>query len=388
MKRYPSKISDIKLNTPSVLDLTLVSNGATTFPEFAPGQYATLSFPQHPRLRGERSFSILSAPTNLKTMRFGIRMHGRYTSELKTLRPGDPVMVAMPYGSFTFDPLRDRSAVFLAGGIGVTPFLSMIKYATDNKLPNDLLLLYSFRSTGDAPFLTEITRLTVRNPHLNTVMAVSDNRLPEAAYQYVPGRITAEVLARALEGKIAGRTFMVCGPPPFMSSMSELLKRLGLSKSDIRTERFSVGSSALVEPGTPMPALAFATWGIVAAIFFGVVLQKEQSKRDKADSAFQATVPEVLSNNQNKNTNPNNTNQAANAVPAAKTTPSTKPSTAQPPVTPNPTAPVNRTPTNINITQPTTPPKANVVQPKPTPAPAPTPTPTPKPSPKPVTKPS
>lgn len=365
IKRYPSHIADIRLNTPSVLDLSLVRNSATDFPEFAPGQYATLSFPQHPRLRGERSFSILSAPTNLKIIRFGIRMHGRYTSELKTLRPGDPVMVAMPYGSFTFDPLRDKSAVFLAGGIGVTPFLSMIRYATDNKLPKDLLLLYSFRSTDDAPFLDEIIRLTDKNPSLNSILAVSDNRLPKPAYRYVPGRITAEVLARSLDGKVAGRTFMVCGPPPFMSSMFELLKRLGLSKSDIRTERFSVGSSALIEPGTPMPALAFATWGVIAAIFFGVVLQKEQSKRKIVDSAIKATIPKALNNNQNQNTNLNNTNQAAPVIPTTNS------------------APVN-TPTNRTIT----PPPTNTVQPKPAPAPKPAPKTAPKPAPKPVTKPS
>lgn len=338
-----------------MIDLAVIRADSKVFPDFNPGQYATLSFPGNPRLHGERSFSIRSAPTSRESLRFGIRMHGRYTSELRNLRPGDPVDVAGPYGKFTFNPLRDRSVVFLAGGIGVTPFLSMIRYATDNELPNNLLLLYSFRSTDDAPFLSEIIKMTDKNPHLNTVMAVSEDRLPAKSYQFVPGRITAEVLARALNGNIKGRTYFLCGPPLFMKSMTELLQRMGLSKSDIRTESFSVGSSALIEKGTPMPGLAFATWGVVIAVLFGTVLNIERSKNNASNITDQATLSDVNDGTyQDLNINTSNANQVAPTQPVT-------------PITTN----VNQAPVKTKTSRPITPTNTATVQPKPTPTPTP-----------------
>ncbi|MFA5051905.1 MAG: FAD-dependent oxidoreductase [Patescibacteria group bacterium] len=281
--RYKAVITTIKRLSPTVIELAIARPDGNTFPEFLPGQYATLSFPMQHRIRGARSFSIVSAPTDLSDWRFGIRMHGSYTRAMSRLQAGDPVFVTGPFGQFTFDPVRDRSAVFIAGGIGVTPFLSMIKTATDLKLDNDLTLVYSVRSMDDAPYMQELDSWQQKNSRLTVVYAVSDGAVPDSLDRRVPGRITADVLSKAVPGGIGSRSVFLCGPPPFMKAMTGHLVGLGLPKGLIRTERFGVGSQEFIERGTPIPKLVFVGWGVAAAVLFGVIFRSEQKKR--ADTA-------------------------------------------------------------------------------------------------------
>lgn len=279
MRRIFAVVQRINFLTPTVLDLTVARENRKSFPDFLPGQYATISFPGHPILKSERSFSLVSPPTMRRTIRFGIRIEGRYTRALQEVRPADRVMVSMPYGKFTFMPQRDQSSLMIAGGIGVTPFLSMIRTATDIKLPNDITLVYSIRSLDDAAYVDEINALESANPHFQAVYAVTDQRVPVGSPRFVPGWITADLLSALLGGTVWGRSYFLCGPPSFMKAMTANLQSLGLPARDIRTERFGVGSTALIEQGTPIPKYVFAAWGAAAAIMLGAIVRIEQNRR-------------------------------------------------------------------------------------------------------------
>jgi ferredoxin-NADP reductase len=96
---------------------------------FKPGQYAAISFLHNKRPTPARCFSVTSSPTDQGYLQFGIRIHGHFTkTAAQNLIPGSKVIVEGPYGNFVFSAERDRSALFLAGGIGVSPFMSMLRY--------------------------------------------------------------------------------------------------------------------------------------------------------------------------------------------------------------------------------------------------------------------
>ncbi|MFA6098080.1 MAG: FAD-dependent oxidoreductase [Patescibacteria group bacterium] len=308
MKQLRAKILNIRAISPTAVEISMVRANGRNFFGFLPGQYATLSFPGHDRLRGERSFSITSAPEDLSTLRFGIRIYGRYTRALLNLRPGDPALVAGPFGQFTFVPARDESAVFLAGGIGITPFLSMIQSAANQRLPNKLNLFYSVKTLSDAPYIQELQELGKINPALRTVFAVSNDEVTGKDGSFVRGRISRDLIAEKLEGDYLNRTYFICGPPPFMKSMKEILGSLGVPSFELKSERFGVGSSAFIERGTPVPKYIFAAWGVTAMILLGVVIRVESLRRANAQTAN--TVPSTqvntnaspsISNNQNSN---------------------------------------------------------------------------------------
>lgn len=279
MNRSRAAITSLRFTAPTVLELVLEKANSGFFPNFQPGQYATLSFPSSSRLRGERSFSIASSPTDRRTLRFGIRTIGRYTNAIRGLKPGDAATVGGPYGTFTYDAVRDRSAVLIAGGIGITPFMSMVRAALDRKLDNEITLIYCVRSLADAPFFDEIQRLARSTRNLRIVSVVSDGRIPAGAKGVFSGRITRELIDRILGNNLWGRSYFLCGPPPFMSSVTRMLASLGLPVSTVRTERFGVGSSAIIERGSPMPKIIFVAWGTAAVVLFGYIVRTEQNKR-------------------------------------------------------------------------------------------------------------
>ncbi|PIS40888.1 MAG: hypothetical protein COT26_00880 [Candidatus Kerfeldbacteria bacterium CG08_land_8_20_14_0_20_43_14] len=315
MKRYKTYLVNSRFISARVLELSVARSNSRSFPDFLPGQYATLSFPLHQKLRGERSFSIASSPTDSSVWRFGIKIFGRYTSALQDLRPGEPVMVGGPFGKFSFDQFKDQSAVFLAGGIGITPFVSMIRWATNKKLSNDLTLFYSVRSLADAPYREDFYALEMLSPHLKVIYVTSDLAGNDPSARIISGRINADLIARFLLKKLEDKSYFICGPLPFMKAMEKIIGGFGVPKQFIKTEKFGIGSKAFIETGSPMPKIAFAAWGLAAAVVFGVVVRMEQARRSNAATQNLVNSPSIEATNNNAPGSAvpsmNNVNQAA-----------------------------------------------------------------------------
>lgn len=300
MRKIRAKILAIEAITPTALQLTLVRPGSEIFPPFLPGQYATLSFPGHVAIKSERSFSIASSASRRDTLQFGIRITGRYTDALRYLVAGDDVAVRLPFGSFTIDPEIDQSIVFLAGGIGVTPFLSIIRTAADTHLPNDLRMIYSVRSLEDAPFLQELQSLEKKNPHFKLITAVSE-KTESADRSIVEGRITQNLIESVSGNSTWDKSFFICGPHPFMKTMEKYLSVFQVPQARIRTEKFSVASSAIVESGTSVPKYVFAAWGAAALALVALIANSEHERRE-ATQALQAQQQPVENLNTNQQT--------------------------------------------------------------------------------------
>ena len=151
---------------------------------------------------------------------------------LAGLPAGSPVDIEGPYGDLTLDG-DTRPAVFLAGGIGITPFRSMIVDAAARGLSRDLTLFYSNRSADDAAFLSELEQLAQQNPRFRLVATMTE--APD--WQGEQGFITRDMIERHA-GDIARPIFYIAGPPAMVAAMERLLREAGVSVENTRAEEF------------------------------------------------------------------------------------------------------------------------------------------------------
>lgn len=228
--------------TPSTLLLTLEAQASGVGLAFEPGQYAVINFRKQHRPSAVRCFSIVSSPTEQGRLQFAMRTRGHYTKALARLKPGDIVTVRGPYGGFIFNTHRDHQTVWLAGGIGITPFISMARYATATDVANQIDLVYSCQSQDDVPFGEELRSLEKANPNLRVTFVIGDGPVDKLHGARVEkGRISPEMLQRIPAVAAAETTFLICGPPPFMKAVNSTLRSQGVPARYIMTEAFSQG---------------------------------------------------------------------------------------------------------------------------------------------------
>ncbi len=240
---YEYSVDSVKNITPSTLLLTLQKDeGERIFP-FLPGQYAAISFYRHRRPTAARCFSVVSSPTTQDKLQFSMRAKGHYTKAIAGLQKGDKVKVRGPFGGFVLNQSDDVNAVFLAGGIGITPFMSMATYAAAVQSKLNITLLYSCQNQEDVPFLSELKDLEKKNPNFKVIFILGEGPSDKLSGQrVVSGRITPELLDEVTSHKYFEKYFYICGPPPFMKAMVATLQSKGATKHHIITEAFAQGS--------------------------------------------------------------------------------------------------------------------------------------------------
>src|SRR4029077_17744240 len=148
---------------------------------------------------------------------------------------GAKFKVSRPRGSFTLHKDVTRPAVFLAGGIGITPVRSILQSATQERLPHKLYLFYSNREADDAAFIEELQGLAKQNPNFTLVPTVTGHKT--LAWPYEKGHISRDMLTRHLF-LLNGPIYYIAGPSGMVTAMTELLNSSGVSQDDVRTEEF------------------------------------------------------------------------------------------------------------------------------------------------------
>lgn len=160
-----------------------------------------------------------------------------FKRKLRALQPGQTVSIEGPSGSLTLSTKSTRPAVFIAGGIGITPFASMLAQAAHDQLERPLVLLYSNRTPEDAAFLDQLQQLEDQNPQF-TLMAsmtkMQDAKQPWTGATGVIDQTMIKIACEDLEPPI----FYVAGPPALVEAMRDLLEELGIDDDDIRSEDF------------------------------------------------------------------------------------------------------------------------------------------------------
>ena len=201
---------------------------------YKPGQYMLITIKS-----GEKElmhpFSISSSPTEKAYIEFTKKLtQNEYSLVLKTLKPGDWACIDAPHGEFTFEGEYPKIAL-LTGGIGITPFRSIIKYSTDMKLDSDIALFYGCRSPSDVAFRDELEQMQKQNKNLKLVFTVNE---PNDDWKGAVGNITADLLKEELPD-YKERMFYACGPPGMVTAMTNLIKTLGLTETHLKLENFA-----------------------------------------------------------------------------------------------------------------------------------------------------
>ena len=207
---------------------------------FKAGQYLDMTLLDPPETDAEgniRSFSIASGPDE-DTLMIATRMRDTaFKRVLKTMPPGSAVKIEGPSGSLTLHNKVTRTAVFLAGGIGITPFRSIVFRAAKEKLPHRIFLFYSNRRPEDAPFLDELQALEQENPNYKLVASMTEAAKSHQSWHGEVGRIDREMLVRHLKDA-ASPIYYIAGPPAMVKGLRTMVNQAGIDDDDIRTEEF------------------------------------------------------------------------------------------------------------------------------------------------------
>ncbi len=185
-----------------------------------------------------RALSLASAPHEPLIMVATRRRDTAFKRVLGKLPLGSEVKFEGPFGSMTLHRKVAIPAVILAGGIGITPFRSMIIQAARATMDRRIFLFYSNRTPGDAPFLAELQELARQHPGFTLVATMTDAAKSGSAWNGEKGYISADMLRKHV-GNLAGPIYYIAGPPGLVSAMKEMLNQAGVDEDDVNSEDFS-----------------------------------------------------------------------------------------------------------------------------------------------------
>ena len=207
--------------------------------DFQAGQYFFVTLPDvgHRDERGlRRHITVVTSPNERGVLGLCTRLRDTaFKRTLAELPVGAEVDVEQPKGSFVLPSETDRPYVFIAGGIGITVFRSMLRYIAEESLPHRVTLVYSNRDRDSAAFLDELAALERDNPNLRLVLTMTD----DPGWNGEGRRIDAELLRDHLDEELGAFTYLIAGPPGMVEGVTEALAAAGLPEDQVVSQRFS-----------------------------------------------------------------------------------------------------------------------------------------------------
>ncbi len=207
--------------------------------QFMPGQFAWLTAWKSPFADAEHPFSFSSSASDPQRLAFTIKALGDFTRTIKDVQVGQRVYLDGPFGAFSVDRhTQAQGYVFIAGGIGITPMMSMLRTLADRSDRRPLWLIYANNKWEDVTFREEIEQLKERL-NLRVVHVLADS--PQD-WDGERGFVTAELLDRHLPRGRRRNSYeiFICGPKPMMDAVEKALTRLGVPLGDFHSERFDL----------------------------------------------------------------------------------------------------------------------------------------------------
>lgn len=223
--RLTYRVSEIKILNDDTVEIDLVPVKRQL--HFVPGQFVFVSFDHTPGVSAEtHPFSVSSAP-NDGTLSLSIKYLGDWTRKLPHLKLGTQVYIEGAYGKFSYAFYQNPRQVWIAGGIGVTPFVSMAKSLV--RPDHEIDLYYSVSQPLEAVYLTDLTSITQTLKGFRVYLWVTKEK----------GRLTAETVQKN-SGDLKDKDIFICGPLPMMRSLKLQFRRLGLPITRLHTEEFNM----------------------------------------------------------------------------------------------------------------------------------------------------
>jgi ferredoxin-NADP reductase len=207
--------------------------------EFKPGQYFFVTLPDvgYQDERGlRRHITVVTSPNERGVLGFATRMRdSAFKRSLREVPPGTEVEVEPPKGDFVLPEETSRPLVFVAGGIGITVFRSMLRYIREERLPHRVTLVYSNRDRESTAFLDELRELEQEIPDFRLVLTMTQ----DSGWDGESRRIDAQFFRDYLGDDLNEYTFLVAGPPGMVEGMQEALAEVGVKEENVVAQRYS-----------------------------------------------------------------------------------------------------------------------------------------------------
>lgn len=240
LMRCPYTVTEVLQETSDVWTVKLAPPKNLPRFDYVPGQFHFLTLYRAPHLPvEEHHWTISSSPTEEGIIASTIKESGDFTVSIGKTKPGDKALVYGPFGRFSYalHP-RESSLVFIAGGIGVTPLMSMLRHMRDSRADRRVLLLYGNRSEEDIVFREELATMESTGvPSLKVVHVLSK---PSENWKGETGYIDSMRITRLVGSNLVENAFYVCAPPALLKSVVPALRGAGVPAKNIHFERFSL----------------------------------------------------------------------------------------------------------------------------------------------------
>ncbi len=228
IKSSPYEVAEVRQEAEDIWSLFFRGNKL----HFRPGQFMFIQLLRNGRLSSPHPFTISNSPTR-EYLSITPKELGDFTATIKETKLGDLAYIDAPYGVFSFLNYDYKELVFIAGGIGITPFLSMLRYIYDLKLDLKVTLFWTNRSEGSLCFQTELEQIQKELPGMKTFIVMTN----QPDWPGKKGRLNAEMIRDHL-GTLDHKGFFVCGPPEMNRAIITGLKQIDVPPSKIHSELF------------------------------------------------------------------------------------------------------------------------------------------------------
>lgn len=207
--------------------------------DFRPGQYFFVTLPDvgYEDEQGlRRHITVVTSPNERGVLGLATRMRNTaFKRSLRELPVGTEIEVEAPKGNFVLPADPSRPLVFVAGGIGITVFRSMLRYIREERLPYRVMLIYSNRDRESTPFLDELRELERKVPDLRLILTMTQDPGWNGETRKVDARFFSDYLGDDLNAF----TFLVAGPPGMAEAVQKALEGSGVDDENVRVDRFS-----------------------------------------------------------------------------------------------------------------------------------------------------
>ena len=233
IKEFASKVIEIIDETPTVKSFK-VELPKDFDMNFLPGQFFMVSFPDNQEIKTARAYSISSSPTEKSYLEIALNKVGQFTKKMFELKENDLLKFKGPYGKFYFNDEMKNDLILMAGGTGITPLISIIRYCTGHGLQNNIAFFYSVRNPAEIIFHEEIKKLKEQNPHFKYYITITR---PEEEHKWEgrTGRIDFDLLKDEIQ-KPEDKIYFLCGPKEFVGDIVSMLAMLNVKREQIKTD--------------------------------------------------------------------------------------------------------------------------------------------------------
>lgn len=239
MRRRAYRVEEIRQETGDVWSVKLVPPPGHAIGDYIPGQFHFLTFFRGPGLPvEEHHWTISSSPAHKDAISSTIKAVGDFTATIGSTKIGDTAAVHGPFGRYSYGlHPEERDLVFLAGGIGITPLMAMLRHMRDVGDTRSVTLLYANKKEEGIVFSDELQQIAAgKKPNLTLIHVLSR---PDGNWTGETGHLDREKIEKYCGRNQTEKTFYVCGPVKMAEELMGILRGMGVSKGRIRREIFS-----------------------------------------------------------------------------------------------------------------------------------------------------